>query len=394
MTYKIKMMIGILTLCFAVTASAFTPPEKKSPETDAKDKDYVFQLYRATRDNNGKDKNVAVSPYGVSVLGEMLNAGAESSTRKTLQELFLTPNRTDWLLLPKDGELPFVSANGIWVRKGYSIRQSYLETLQTLLNSEVAEADFDKNAVQECLKINTWVSDKTQGQITHLLDSLDPQARLVLVNALSFQGQWAVPFDEKLTKETDFHVSKDKTEKIRMMQNTYRINYIKTDTFQSAILPYRKNLCSMVIVLPNEDQTLDAVEQNLNEETLNALTGNMEMNLLRCEIPAFEIVSDIDLKTVLKNIGLGIVFDAQKADFDGISEEEGLFVSEMIQKVRLQVNESGTVAAAGSGAVVQPKSIQTGNNKPIPFRADRPFLFILRDNTTGTPLFTGRFVSP
>ncbi|MDR2754589.1 MAG: serpin family protein [Planctomycetaceae bacterium] len=373
--------------------------ENKQPEQTAAN-DFLFRFYRTLRDQIGAGNNTTVSPYGVSCLGEMLMYGAEGETKQALQNVFvpsgLASKRTTWFHLSKEQEreLPLVVANGIWVQKGFPICSGYTITLQSLFNLQVTEADFTNHASEECTKINAWIAEATKNKITKLFESLDAQSRIVLVNTLNFQGKWAIPFNKSATKPGTFYCTENKTVEIPLMQNTFRLNYTKNDLYQAAAIPYEKNRCSMIIVLPNKTSTLDQVETILNEDSVSKMVNEMILEQVELTLPVFEIESDIDLKPILSKTGAGLVFDLQKADFSGMSEVEGLYVDRMIQKVFLRVDESGTEAVAGTGADIVPKSANISEISPLLFRADHPFLFLIRDNTSGIPLFIGRYVAP
>jgi serpin B len=385
-----------------------TAPKKAATENRSESKqseqiaanDFLFRFYRTVRDHIGADSNTTVSPYGVSCLGEMLMYGAEGETKQALQNLFVpsgqASKRTTWFHLPKEQEreLPLTVANGIWIQKGFPVRSAYTVTLQSLFHLQITESDFTKHAPEECTKINAWIAGATNNKITKLFESLDTQSRIVLVNTLNFQGKWAIPFDKSATKPGTFYCTENKTAEVPLMQNTLRLNYTKNDLYQAVSIPYEKNRCSMVIVLPNKTSTLDQVEKTLNEDSVSKMVDGMILERVELTLPIFEIESDIDLKSILEKTGTGIVFDSQKADFSGISNLEGLYVEQMLQKVFLRVDESGTEAVAGTGANIVPKSADIPEVSPLIFRADHPFLFLIRDNSNGIPLFIGRYVAP
>jgi serpin B len=330
----------------------------------------------------------------------MLMFGAEGETKQSLQNLFVpsgqTSKRTKWFHLPKEQakEFPLISVNGIWIQKGIPIRSAYTVTLQSLFNLNVTEADFAGHANEECSKINAWIANATNNKITKLFETLDPQSRIVLVNTLNFQGKWAIPFNKSATKTGTFYGAENKTTEVPLMQNVLRINYTKNNLYQAVGLPYEKNRCSMIIILPNETQQLNQIEKSLNEETVTKLIDQMILERVECTLPVFEIESDINLKSVLTKMGAGVVFDSQKADFSGISTIEGLYVDQMIQKVFIRVDESGTEAVAGTTANIVPKNASFPEAAPIIFRADHPFLFLIQDNTNRIPLFIGRYLTP
>ncbi|MDR1384704.1 MAG: serpin family protein [Planctomycetaceae bacterium] len=400
MTKNMFTMILVLSL-FACTVNVFAEDKtsaqtsKTEKETKKTNDDFLFRFHRTVRDgNNGK--SIVVSPFGVSSIGEMLTLGAAGETKEILQKVFI-PNegqadgRHTWYHLSDENleNLPLTSLNGIWIQKTFPVKTSYTETLKSLFHLHVTQADFANHA-EECTKINAWIAEATDQKVTKLFKTLDAQSRIVLANVLNFQGKWAFPFDKSKTKKTKFYSSQNKTVEVSMMDHTLRLGYNKQDTYQIVTVPFEADRCSLIVILPDKTQTLETVEQLLTEKILASLSKNFVLQMVRCQLPAFEMESEIDLKPVLTLLGAGIAFDPQKADFTNISNKKGLGVEQCLQKVRVQIDESGVEAVSATGTVIQPKSLPV-NGQTISFCADRPFLFLIQDNVSGVPLFIGRY---
>ncbi len=368
--------------------------------------DFIMRFHRAVRDGNGTEKSVVSSPFGAARLGEMLYDGAVGKTKEALRQAFLTKQtRTtikgttsvetvNWSRPSEEGseKPPYVAVDGLWVQKGVSLLPTYIERLKEKFAPHVAEADFNEQTAAECDKINTWVENATQGRIAKLFADIDPTARLVLADAIYFQGKWAVPFDSTNTKPGPFQCETAKAVEVPFMSNTLRIGYRENDLYQAVELPYEQNRCSMVVILPRENRALKEVETAISIGPNLAMTPDQ----VDLQLPKFQIESDINLKTVLTTLDAGIVFDSKKADFTGMNGSGGLYVGQAAQKVFVCVDETGTEAAAASGAAVGLKSAVGGASPPKTFHANRPFLFLIRDNTTtpSTLLFIGRYVNP
>jgi len=375
--------------------------------------DYLMRFHRNVSEINETRENVVSSPLGTARIGEMLFDGADGKTKEALRQAFLTTTtRTtikgevtketeNWFRLPKENAnlLPFVSVDGLWLQKGFAFLPTYVSGLQEKFAPEITEADFAENADAECTKINAWVAKATEGKIETLFEKVDADTKLVVANAISFHGQWDTPFDPKDTKTGPWvgglkSVGPPRRLMGPFMHKTMRVGYMENDVFQAVELPYERNLCSMIVILPRES---DGQTKALKEvETLFQINTVSEMipELVDIRLPKFEIESEIDLKAVLSAMGAEPAFDPAKADFSPMNGSGGLYVGQAKQKVFIRVDESGTEAAAATGAAVGLKSRPPEEVTPKTFHANRPFLFIIRENSTNTPLFIGRLAEP
>jgi len=251
--------------------------------------------------------------------------------------------------------------------------------------------DFAKS--EEARKtINTWVEEKTNDKIKDLIPAgaLDSLTRLVLTNAIYFKGDWSIKFKEENTKESDFHITEQKTAKVQMMYQKENFEYANLDNMQLLQMHYKGDELSMLIILPKTIGDMEAIESNLNLETLQSNLKQMRKREVDVYLPKFKMTTGtLDITSILAKMGMKDAF-SNAADFSGMSERKDLYISSVVHKAFVEVNEEGTEAAAATGVVMKLLSI----SEPIVFRADRPFIFMIRDNATQSILFIGRVCNP
>ncbi|MCK4339529.1 MAG: serpin family protein, partial [Candidatus Cloacimonetes bacterium] len=241
-------------------------------------------------------------------------------------------------------------------------------------------------------QINEWVEQKTKDKIKELIKPgiLDPLTRLVLVNAIYFKGKWEKEFEKKLTKDTPFWLTPEDSIHCPMMQQKGSFNYCENDSLQILELPYLGDDLSMIVLLPREVDGLKKLENCLTIDNLNKWM-NVSYQEIKVYLPKFKITSGFSLGKTLYDMGMTDAFIPYKADFSGMNGSKELFISKVIHKAFVDVNEEGTEAAAAT-AVVMLKAVAP--KQPIVFRADHPFVFLIRDNHSGSVLFLGRMVDP
>jgi serpin B len=240
--------------------------------------------------------------------------------------------------------------------------------------------------------INAWVEDKTGSKIKDLIGQgvLEAATRLVLVNAIYFKGDWASPFDPGLTSPASFFVTPGKSVDVPMMSMKYTFRYAEGEGLQILELPYGGNDLSMLALLPKEVDGLARLEASLSLENLDGWTKDLAEAEVQVSLPRFELSFPFRLDDTLKALGMPDAF-SDKADFSGMDGSKDLFVGAVLHKAFVAVNEQGTEAAAATAVVMMMKAVAF---PAIVFRADHPFVFLIRDNSTGSILFIGRVVNP
>ncbi|XP_009507612.2 heterochromatin-associated protein MENT isoform X2 [Phalacrocorax carbo] len=291
------------------------------------------------------------------------------------------------------------SANRLYEEKTYPLLPTFLQLITSYYNAKPQAVNFKTAAEQAREQINSWVENETERKIQNLLPagSLNSHTVLVLVNAIYFKGNWEKKFLEKNTSEMPFRPSKTKTKLVQMMflRDTFLILHETTMKFKIIELPYVENELSMFVLLPDDIRDnstgLELVERQLTYEKLAEWTTSA--NMMNAEVdlylPKLKLEENYNLKSALSSMGIRSAFDPVQADFTGMSVKKDLFISQIIHKAFVEVNEEGTEAAAATGVLVLRSKAPT-----ITFKADHPFLFFIRHNKSQTILFFGRLCSP
>jgi serpin B len=377
---------------------------------------FALELFTKLQSTKG---NLFFSPYSISTALAMAHAGARNETESQMARVLHFPvsaNRsTDLsskLLLDRPqfassfgnivkdlnnrgqkGGYTLTVANALWGQKNYGFLEDFLELIETSYNGRLNEVDFVRDMETARKTINAWVEKKTNDKIKNLISEgvLDSMTRLVLTNAIYFKGNWARQFKENRTKDSTFTLADGQKIDVAMMNQKAEFGYMETDTFQALELPYVDEELSMVILLPKQFDALDEFEKTLVQENLTQWLAKIHKREVVVFVPKFKMTSQFSLASVLKSMGMKDAF-ASGADFSGINGKRDLFISAVIHKAYVEVNEEGTEAAAATGVVMRLTSIGPA---PIPvFRADHPFLFLIRDNLTDSILFIGRVANP
>ncbi|XP_047986728.1 antichymotrypsin-2-like isoform X3 [Leguminivora glycinivorella] len=347
-------------------------------------------------------KSMVMSAFSVlQPLAQLAMASVGESHDQILKVIGLPNDNVTKIVFPKvSAQLRAVKgvqlsmANKIYIPTGAEVKEDFAALSKSIFGSEFKNIDFTKN-VPAAKEINSWVEDQTNHKIKDLVnaDSLGADTRAVLVNALYFKGQWDKKFNEKLTSDQDFHVTKDKTVKVPMMYKKDDFKYAESEELDAKLLelPYKEKEASFLIVLPNEIDGLAALQEKLKDPTaLDKAVAQMREVEVNVHLPKFKIESTINLKNVLQKMGVTNLFDASKARLDNLlKNENGLFVSDAIQKAFIEVNEEGAEAAAANEFSVN--RVMVLKERFYYFTADRPFLFLL--NVGSSTLFSGSYQS-
>ncbi|KAB0346084.1 hypothetical protein FD755_024269, partial [Muntiacus reevesi] len=297
------------------------------------------------------------------------------------------------------GEYLLESANKLFGEKSARFKEEYMQLSKKYYSTEPQMVDFLECAEDARKKINSWVKTQTKGKIPNLLPegSVDADSKMVLVNAVYFKGKWKTPFQKKLKGLYPFRVNSTQRKSVEMMflHEKLNIGYIADLKVQILELPYAGEV-SMFLLLPDgiaESSTgLELLEREITHDKLSKWLSEDTMGKDDVEvyIPKFRLEEHYGLKTILMSMGMGDAFSQGQANFSGMSEKNDLFLSEVFHQASVDVNEEGTEAAAGTGAIVTGR---TGHGGPQ-FVADHPFLFLIVHKITKSILFWGRFASP
>ncbi|MGA2167918.1 MAG: serpin family protein [Terracidiphilus sp.] len=364
---------------------------------------FAVELYGQLRKQNG---NLFFSPESISTAFAMAYAGARGDTASEIAKALhftLPPER----LHPAMGALlanlnaahdgyQLRVADALWAEKDYTFLDDYLKLTSTDYGAGFNRVDFKGAPDAVRLTINQWVEQQTADKIKDLLQPgvLTPAMRLVLTNAIYFKGNWQTQFDKAQTRDEDFHLSAAQTVKAPLMNLQGRFNYFNGGTFQVLEIPYKSGDLSMIVFLPNDVNGLSALEQSLTASSTQQWLGQLRPgSKVILTLPRFKMTQQFELAGTLGAMGMPQAFEKNVADFSGMTGKRDLWISAAIHKAFVDVNEEGTEAAAATGIVMRSMAV-TREQPPIVFRADHPFLFLIRDNRSGGILFMGRVTDP
>lgn len=348
-----------------------------------------------------EEPNFMISPVSISIALGMAYNGAEGTTKSAFEETMRMTglsqheiNKIHGTLIDQlkkaDPRVKMEIANAIWLHNRYTLEKAFADTNVYYYGAEVNTLDFFGGRAEETM--NNWVSDKTHGKITKIIERIPPLAVSYLMNAIYFYGTWTYQFDKKESGNMMFHHSDGSSAEVQGMQIKSAFDYYSGDLFSAIDLPYASNKFSMTILLPSEGKSIgdliDVLSYAKWNELIGALTNTPKVFL---QMPKFKYSYKKVLNEPLKNMGLGIAFSDQ-AEFPGIVQENiDLHISEVVHKTYIDVNEDGTEAAAVTSIGFETTS--AGPSSPVMI-VDRPFLYVIREKTTGCLVFIGKVGSP
>ncbi|XP_006888813.1 PREDICTED: leukocyte elastase inhibitor-like [Elephantulus edwardii] len=370
---------------------------------------FALDFFRVLSEKN-PTVNIFFSPFSISCAVAMVLAGAKGSSAAQLSKAFhfdsIEEIHSKFQCLnakinTRDASYILRLANRLYGEKTYHFLPDFLATIQKIYGVDLANVDFQHASEEVRKEINQWVKDQTEGKIPELLTSgmVNNLTKLVLVNAIYFKGKWQERFLEKYTTEEQFHLNKKDNKMVKMMyqMTIFPYGYIDEVKCHVLVLPYKDNELSMVILLPcdiEDDSTgLKKIEEQLTLNKLNEWinSNNLKAVEVKVSLPRFKLEESYNLNSHLARLDVQDIFNPSKADLSGISGATHLFISEVVHKSFVEVNEEGTEAAAVTGITCCDCSCR----RQVPyFNANHPFLFFIQHNASKCILFFGRFASP
>jgi serpin B len=346
----------------------------------------------------GTDDDVVLGPTSLHTALLMVRAGAAGATADELDDglhLAGTPDphaaasALDRELLAR-GEVDGVtltSANRVWADRTFTPRETYVEQLAGSYGAALASLDLRGDPEGSREAINAWVAANTRDRIPELFPTGTPtrESRLVLANAVALDADWKTPFDAARTRAGDFHLLDGTVVQVPTMQGGDGVEVGRGEGWTAVRLPYAGDDLAMTIVVPS---AFDAFEQQLSADLLDEVDAGLSPAGPSLSLPRFTARSASGLKPVLAGLGMTSMFDERRADLSGISQTEQLVVGAVQHEAVVTVDETGTEAAAATGVDIRAVSA------PMPVMVDRPFLFVVRDRSTGAVLFLGRVTDP
>ena len=408
MTRTLLSTLALLTL--AACLEPANPRQIDSPdgpvgEVVAANNAFAVDLYQEVAAE--EDGNVFLSPFSVSAAFGMTLAGTEGDTEAEMMEvLHIDRDEAEFhesfgaLLRDVSGDqgrpYTLAVANRLFGQDGYPFEADFLTVITDDYDAPLEVLDFIQDPSGSRNTINTWVEDNTLGHIVDLLpeSAVTPDTRLVLANAIAFQGDWATSFDPADTKAQDFTRLDDSVVSVDMMRASMTAELGGDEDASVLRLPYSGDDLSMVVVLPEDPGGVRDLEASMTPESLDALLGTaVEREEAMVVLPRFEFSLKSDLIPYLMDLGMELAFDCTQADFTGLTDAEhaeGLCITGAYHEAFVSVDEAGTEAAAATAVVVGYESAV----EPVSFVANHPFLFLIRDDLTGSILFMGRVADP
>ncbi len=362
---------------------------------------FGFELLKEVANQEG-DKNIFISPLSVSMaLGMALN-GADGDTyeamKQTLELAGLTEDEINKsyeslieLLRGLDPEVIFQIANSIWYKQGFIVKESFLDKCQQHFDAVAEELDFDDPGAVDT--INAWVNENTDGKIEGIVDPpIDQATVMFLINAIYYNGTWKYQFDEQDTRSETFYLTDGSESECQMMMQHSTLAYLRSDTFEAVDLPYGNGKYSMTVLLPAQNNDIDNLITNLNDVSWDYWMSRLVEQELTLYLPKFTLEYDLLMNDVLKAMGMEVAFSPLEANFNRMYDagqvEGNMRIGKVKHKTFVKVNEEGTEAAA----VTSVEMVLEG--APPSMRVNRPFIFVIRENHSGSILFAGKIVDP
>ena len=362
------------------------------------DNDFALDLLKATYKFEEKD-NIFISPLSVSMALNMTLNGAGGETLEemkdalrakgySLDEINEYNKSLKKALIEVDKSTEFNIANSIWYRNDIIVNDNFINVNKANYDAEIKNLDF--SSPDAVTQINGWCAKQTNDKIPEIIKEIPSDALMYLINAIYFKGIWTSRFEKKNTNKEDFFTeNKVSAGKVDMMHQTEAFDYYADEYCRYLRMAYGNKAFSMVVMLPNDDKTVNDVISNLNSERWNNAMGYMSGRNINLSFPRFKAECEYEMqKKILPDMGMIIPF-TYDADFRNMCTPAP-FISRVIHKTFVEVNEEGTEAAAVTA--VETKFFSTGPLDPviIEYKVNKPFIFAIRENSTGAFLFIGK----
>lgn len=364
---------------------------------------FALDLYGVLRQAPG---NLFFSPISLALALGMTYAGARGETQRQMartlhfaglqeDDLHAALGKLASELVQAESQtISLRMANRLYPQAGYSFLPAFIDCMQKNYGTSISAVDYVKHREEARQAINRWVAGQTEDRIQELIGPtvLTALTRLVLVNAIYFKGAWQEPFDQQKTQEAPFWVSPGQPVTAALMSAEQQLDYVERDGMQMVALPFAGQSMVMVMILPSDPAGLETLEASLTFKQLDDWLNRTNVQKVRLQIPKFRLEGAFRLNEVLKKLGMPDAFDADRANFAGMDgKEKSLYISDVLHKAFIEANEAGAEAAAATAVVM---ALRAAPMRVPTFRADHPFLFLIRGQSSGSILFLGRLVDP
>lgn len=356
---------------------------------------FSFKFFQQINATEIDEPNLMVSPFSLSMALAMTANGAQNTTLDEIKKIlgfedssteeFNEYYQTMMKELPNiDRSVKMSIANSIWAANNLMLKTNFVETNKIVFDAEVKNANFNSSGTLKA--INDWIADKTNDCIKDFLRQLDPDTRMMLINALYFKGSWTSKFNKSDTKKKEFTNLDGSIEKVDMMHQENPFAYAANDIFEMLCLPYGNQAYRMMVLLPNKHTTMNDAIKQLDYQMYQSLYEKLNNMNINVELPKFKQKYRKTLVDDMKTMGIRHAF-SDNADFFGLSEEP-LSISDIIQGTYINVDEEGTEAAAVT--VIGMETSAGPEVHPIQFHVNRPFIYLIQEQSTGAILFMGK----
>lgn len=405
MKFLLGAILLVVSSCPAVAAKPGAVSAADQAEVTKGNNAFALDLYGHLREQKG---NLFFSPESISTAFAMADGGARGQTAAEMARVFHFTLPADQLhpamgALLADMNAPHPGydlhvADALWAQQDARFLPSYLSLMQSDYGADFHRVDFKTQPEAVRGAINRWVEQQTNNRIQNLIGPgvLTPMTRLVLTNAIYFKGTWRNPFEKGATQDGEFHLSAAQTATAPLMHRTGAYHYYDGGAFQELELPYEGDDLAMVVLLPKQTDGLPALEQRFTAAAAQQWIDELApAHKVIFTLPRFTMTQQFELSGTLSAMGMPQAF-TPAADFSGMTGKPEFSISAAIHKAFIDVNEEGTEAAAATSTVMVATAMLRPAQEPPPiiFRADHPFLFMIRDTKTGGILFMGRVEDP
>lgn len=365
---------------------------------------FTFSLYKYYAQQN-RGNNLFLSPYSVSSALSMTYAGAKGATEAEIGKVLFIDrsiHRSMAALINDINSAPtetakVSTANAIWPAKQEKLLNGFIGIIKNYYSGSLNRINYIAGPEKARKTINNWVEKHTEEKIKDLIPEgvLTKDTPMVLTNAVYFKSDWLDKFEAHDSLVMPFWIDKEKSIPTIMMKRTgENVKYLRTEMAEIVELPYKDNLFSMLLILPDKQTDIVEIEKNLTHSALTEWTSLLSGKKIRLTIPKFKMEQSFELKKALIEMGMPSAFETQSADFSGINGKHNMYIGNVIHKTFVEVSEEGTEAAAASAVIMMKTSMPVDQKDIVEFKADRPFIFMIIENKTGAILFIGHYSHP
>ena len=375
--------------------------DEKSAKLIEADNAFGLELFKTVR-KNSSEQNIMISPLSVSVAFAMVYNGADTDTKAemektmklnglTVEQINQSYNSLIKALMSLDKDVVFEIANAIFYAESFSVKSPFLDINKSVYDANISKLNFGSPTSVKA--INDWVSVKTHDKISKIIDLLNPLDRMVLLNAIYFNGIWKNKFDEKGTHLLPFTKADGTNLDVPMMKKEEKLEYQENDVFGAIRMPYGTGQYNMIVILPGSGKNSQDIINSLNTTNWTSWMNAFKVtDPVVVTMPRFKFAFETKLNNILTEMGMKKAFEAGVADFSKIANED-LYISSAVHKSYIDVNENGTEAAAVTSITISTTSI--GNEPPkIYFNVNKPFVFAITEKGTNAILFIGELNNP